>query len=59
MHIREDDAYTYTFILNFNDTPAAVPEMPQGTDLLSGHTSDELHTLPAYGAVCIQTARSR
>lgn len=59
MHIREDDAYTYTFILNFNDTPAAVPEMPQGTDLLSGRTSDELHTLPAYGAVCIQTARSR
>lgn len=59
MHVREDESYAYTFILNFNDTPAAVPEMPSGTDLLSGLPSDGMTTLPAYGAVCIQTAKSQ
>lgn len=58
-HVRENQDYYYTFVLNFNDAPVQVTALPSGTDLLSGGVVSDRCTLAPYGAVCIQTAKQK
>lgn len=56
-HMREDECYRYTFLLNFNEGPVLLENLPQGTDLLSGKTIQDSCSLEGYGVLCIQSAK--
>ena len=56
-HVREDECYRYTFLLNFNEGPVLLENLPQGTDLLSWETIQGSYSLEGYGVLCIQSAK--
>lgn len=56
-HVREDDAYRYIFLLNFNDKRVSVHSLPTGTDLLTGQTIQDTMYLEPYGVLCIKSPK--